>query len=65
MLYVFYYLVEKYFCKYVESIKYLLNNCFLSTAQTTATMTTKKQTIMYRGTCVDKHVAVQFMYICN
>lgn len=48
---------RKYFCKYVESIKYLLNNCFLSTTAT--------KTIMYRGTCVDEHVAVQFMYICN
>lgn len=47
---------KKYFCKYVESIKYLL---------TSASFDDSDKTIMYREVCVDKNVAVQFMYICN
>lgn len=57
MLYVFYYLVENTFVSMLKVIKYLLSNCFL--------LTTATKTIMYRGTCVDEHVAVQFMYICD
>lgn len=53
MLYVFY--CRKYFCKYVESIKYLLNFAFFLTAATEKEI----KTIMYIGTCVDK------MWLCN
>lgn len=41
---------RKYFCKYVESIKYLLDS---------ASFDDSDKTIMYRGICVDK------MWLCN
>lgn len=41
---------RKYFCKYVESIKYLLDS---------ASFDDSDKTIMYRGVCVDK------MWLCN
>lgn len=41
---------RKYFCKYVESIKYLLDS---------ASFDDSDKTIMYRGICVDN------MWLCN
>lgn len=59
MLYVFY--CRKYFCKYVESIKYLLISASLDDGRQ------KKEikTIMYRRILWLTNVAVQSMYICN
>lgn len=57
MLYVFY--CRKYFCKYVESIKYLLNSAFLFDGVGGATGKKEIKTIMYIETCVDK------TWLCN
>lgn len=57
MLYVFY--CRKYFCKYVESIKYLLISASLDDRKK------EIKSIMYRRILWLTNVAVQSMCICN